>query len=290
MNKEQAIKLGHELEVIAEELLNKSDDDEGDYEMKLEKTIVITTATNKGGEGKSSITQNLGYALSQMGYKVLLVDTDGQMNLSQAYGIRDGGDKNFYDAFENKDSLMNHVTETEYGVDLIVGHPKMKKIEGLMASISLSEKRFKAIVNPVREANVYDFVIVDTSPNLSKFNESILNASDKVLIPLEAAIFGVEGIGNIVEYVNEASEEYPVEILGVVMNKVDARIGLTKDVRGLIENAFGDKKLNSEIRQDTNIKYAQVEGMPLAEYDKSSRAVEDFKMLAKEVIQNVIKK
>ena len=51
----------------------------------MSKTVTISFANNKGGSGKSTTCCNVGYELSKMGYKVLLIDGDMQMNLSLCY-------------------------------------------------------------------------------------------------------------------------------------------------------------------------------------------------------------
>ena len=50
------------------------------------KTIVFTN--QKGGVGKTTTTNNLGAALANRGYKVLLVDMDPQGNLTVSCGVR----------------------------------------------------------------------------------------------------------------------------------------------------------------------------------------------------------
>ena len=49
------------------------------------KTQVICFANNKGGSGKSTTCANVGYALTQLGKKVLLIDGDMQLNLSLSF-------------------------------------------------------------------------------------------------------------------------------------------------------------------------------------------------------------
>ena len=55
--------------------------------MKLSKTVVV--ANRKGGTGKTTTTLNLGWALSRLGFSILLVDLDSQANLSKGLGISD---------------------------------------------------------------------------------------------------------------------------------------------------------------------------------------------------------
>lgn len=289
---EEAEKIGDTLEVLSDELLGLAeiDDEEGDeIKMKLDKTVVIVTATNKGGEGKTSTTSNLGYCLAEMGYRVLLVDSDGQKNLTQSYGLDTDEKKNFYNALTNKESLLDHAISTGYdNLDIVTGDSRMKQIDGFIATHPLAEKHPVSMINPVRKAGVYDFVLIDTNPTISKLNTAIMCTADKVLIPLEAGAFGISGLGNIIECVNEIKEYYPtVDVLGILLNKVDGRVTLNTEVRDIVGEVFEDKRLATEISQDTNIKNAQWQGVPLPVYAKNSKASSDYRRLAREVLQIV---
>ena len=68
-------------------------------------TQVISIINFKGGVGKSTITFNLGAELAQKGYAVLLIDFDGQGNLSKFAGI-----EKIYDGTEfNIVSKLNEI-------------------------------------------------------------------------------------------------------------------------------------------------------------------------------------
>ncbi len=48
-------------------------------------STIICFANNKGGVGKSTLTMNLGGALSEIGKRTLLVDLDPQANLTSVF-------------------------------------------------------------------------------------------------------------------------------------------------------------------------------------------------------------
>ena len=79
------------------------------------KTQVICFANNKGGSGKSTTCANVGYCLTQLGKKVLLIDGDMQLNLSLTFFTDDmvlgmaQGEENLYHAIRNQKDLKNYI-------------------------------------------------------------------------------------------------------------------------------------------------------------------------------------
>ena len=102
----------------------------------MKKTKVIAFANNKGGSGKSTTCSNVGYGLSVLGKKVLLVDGDMQLNLSLAFFCEDEvlemaqSEKNLYCAIKKQEDLTDYIRKTEYeNVDLIPSSTLMSGIE-----------------------------------------------------------------------------------------------------------------------------------------------------------------
>lgn len=252
-------------------------------------TKVISVSIHKGGSGKSSICGNLGYALASQGYKILLIDTDSQKNLSRSFGITEACEKNFYKSFMEKEDIRNHILKTDYeSIDIVVGDVGLASIEKKMHSMDYRELRMSEIMADVIDEGIYDFILIDTSPSLGMLNTSILNATDEILIPVEPTAFGIEGLGVFMEHY-KAIKEYNkyLNILGIVLNKVDLRENLSSDALAVIEAAFGSNILETQILVDSNIKNAQWRNMPLAALYKNSRAVKNFESLAKEVVEVV---
>lgn len=252
------------------------------------KSIVITTAIHKGGSGKSSVSGNLAYSLANLGYKILLIDTDSQMNLSHSYNLSTS-DKNFYKVLIEDDNILNNITKTEYeNIDFVVGSVSLANAEIKLNSMHLREFKVKEALAPIVDKKDYDFIIIDTSPSLGILNTSVLHATDFVLIPVETTSFGIDGLDIFMDYFSNISRyKKDLSILGIVLNKVDKRENLSEDAKEVVKHVFGDVLLDTEISTDSNIKNAQWERVPLGAYVKKSRAIENFNELAREVVKNV---
>lgn len=269
------------------------------------KNIVISLAMHKGGSGKSSSLANLAYALSAMGFRILAIDTDPQMNLTRCFNLYPDRDvpleqrKNFYNAFMNEDDIRKHILKTSYeNIDFVMSDVALSMIEVKMAQMPMREFRAKDILTPLIESEegAYDFILIDQNPSLGLFNTSLLHASNEVLVPLEPSIWGIEGLQMFLSYVdgiqkyNKRFNFQDVNILGVLFNKVDRRENVSKDAKKLVDEIFPGRILASYIPTDANIKNAQWDGVPLHVYNKRSTAVAHYDQLAKEVVEIVKKR
>lgn len=261
----------------------------------MKKPIVISISVNKGGCGKSTISSNLAYALAEMGEKVLIIDTDSQMNATASYGL-DSCDKNFYKAFMGEEPLINHIISTNYeNIDFVVGDSALASVEIQMSTMQWRERRMELILESVIEEGYYDFIIVDTSSNIGMLNTSILHASDYVLIPIDPSSFSIDGMQSFIHHFenvrNNSLKHYNknIEILGVVMNRFTLIENLSKDVYEIVKSVFKEFLLDTILHKDTNIGNAQLQSLPVGDYNKKTRATEDYKKLAREVIK-IVKK
>ena len=70
---------------------------------------IITLFNQSGGVGKTTLTMNLGYALQQLGLKVLLIDLDPQASLTTFMGLEPTElSTTLYDALLKDDDLPIH--------------------------------------------------------------------------------------------------------------------------------------------------------------------------------------
>ena len=151
------------------------------------KTKVIAFANNKGGSGKTTSCANIGYSLSVLGKKVLLIDGDMQMNLSLSFFGEEQvlefatGEKNLYHAIKKQEDLTDYVVSTQYdNLDLIPSTSLMSNMEYELFTKWQRELILKKCLKQIYEADKYDYILIDAPPTLGGWVMNILCAADFV--------------------------------------------------------------------------------------------------------------
>lgn len=254
-------------------------------------TNVITIANNKGGSSKTSVCSGLGYALSEIdNNRILLIDSDMQMNLSYSYGLERSDNLNLNIALRKEENLLDYIIKTNFNnIDIIISDFQMATMEMVLFTKTLRETVFMRILKPVIEAGIYDYIIIDTNPTLGMLNLNVLNASDYVIIPVEMTKFGLLGLEIIISFIEQQAQKInnKLDIIGILRTRVDIRENITHDAEKLLKQEVGDKTLETFISVDTNIKRSQWESDPILPFRLNSRVAEQYRALAKEVIRYV---
>ena len=233
----------------------------------MKKTITICFTNNKGGSGKSTTCSNVGAAMARMGRKVLLVDGDMQLNLSLSFFpeeevlAMEEESKNLYYGVTRQEDLSDYIVHTRYeNLDLIPSSTLMSSIEYELFTKWQREFILRKGLQKIKETGAYDFILIDAPPTLGGWVMNILCASDYVLVPVEASPWGMFGLANMFDFLNH--------------------------VRELVREMEGIRLLESVIRVDSNIEWAQDNSAPVVEYKKNSRSAKEYTALAEEVIRN----
>ena len=200
-------------------------------ENTMAKTKVICFTNNKGGSGKSTTCSNVGFGLRELGKKVLMIDGDMQLNLSLSLFDEDTvlayaqSDKNLYEAIKRQDDLTDYIVNTKYeGLDLIPSSTLMSSIEYELFTKWQREFILRKCIQKIKDAGNYDYILIDAPPTLGGWVMNILCASDRVIIPVEASPWGMFGLANMFEFLNEVKQITPeLEVAGIAVTKVDTR-------------------------------------------------------------------
>ena len=257
------------------------------------KTITICFTNNKGGSGKSTTCSNLGAAIAQTGKKVLLVDGDMQLNLSLAFFSEDwvlehaAGEKNLYYGIKKQEDLTDYVVHTSYeNLDLIPSSTLMSSIEYELFTKWQREFILRKCLQKIKESGMYDYILIDAPPTLGGWVMNILCASDKVIIPVEASPWGMFGLANMFEFLNEVRQISPdLELAGIAVTKVDTRKNYYKQTMETLHELEDIHVFEQIIRVDSSVEWSQDNSIPVVEYKRSSRSAKEYTKLAEEVMK-----
>lgn len=250
----------------------------------------IAISNSKGGTGKTTIACNLsaGLALGVTGkkYKVLLIDTDSQLNASWFYRF-DEEDGVLAKVLEGKTPISEAIKPTNIdGLDMIPAEFALSAVNLAMAS---AKGGTATLAKVLQMAQGYDFIIIDSPPSLDFLAQAILRAANWILIPLEASGFSLKGIEQMVSGFLDVKEKYNpgLKLLGVVASRVDKRRILTKDVNAFLESKYGDRVLRTQIRESVTLAESPSHHTSIFEYDPKGNGAEDMKELINEVLERI---
>lgn len=250
---------------------------------------IISLVNQKGGVAKTTTAVCLSSLLAEIGKKVLVIDMDAQGNLTENFGINgDELNNTIYEVLTKELPLNEAIHSTEFGVDIVPANISLANTE---LDISNKMSRETLLKRAFKVANLsYDFVILDLPPSLGLITLNALALSNYVLIPVDAGVYSLSGINQLIKIMkmvkdNDLNEE--IDVLGVLLTKADDRINVTKEMRETLEEIFEDKLFTTYIHHNSKIIEAQRDAKPINFFDKNSRGYKEYKELAKEVIERV---
>lgn len=245
----------------------------------------IAISNQKGGVGKSTTANALGAGLYQRGYKVLYIDLDAQGNLSYSMAAT-GKEPTSLDIMTGTATAQDAIIKTPQG-DLIPATPSLANADMILTDTG-KEYRLKEALEPVR--NNYDFIILDTPPALGALTVNALTACDSVIIPAQADIFSLQGIGQLAQTI-QTVKKYCNQVLtikGLIITRFNARTVLSKDMAELLEdtaNQLQTTLYKVRIREGVALKECQASQMDIFSYSPKSNAAKDYTALIEEVLR-----
>jgi chromosome partitioning protein len=249
--------------------------------------VIIAVANQKGGVAKTTSTLNLGAALHEAGYKVLMVDMDPQANLTLSMGINP----------ESLTASLYHVLVGECKAESIL----RTTVEGdlLPASIELAGAEIELINELGREAVLkdklaplverYDFVLIDTPPSLGLLTINSLNAASGVLIPMQCHYLSAKGVQLLLTTIDKVKTKLnpTLRILGLLPTMYDRRLLLAKEVLSEMQERFGELVFETVIASSVRAAESPIAGQSLISYQPNSPLSESYRQLAQEVVERV---
>jgi len=243
----------------------------------------IAFTNQKGGVGKTTTTINTGAGLSNLGYKVLLVDMDPQANLTYSLKLHSNRiDKNIYHLLKGT-ANVSEVIMKHNAFDILPSSIELSGAEMELVNVPAREMLLKDALDDVKEK--YDFILLDCPPNLGILTLNAFTAADELVIVLQSEYLALHGLSKLMDVIQVVQKRLNknLEVEGILCTLYDNRKNLNREVVGHIRDYFGSKVFNTVIRDNVALAEAPSHHKTIFEYDSESNGAKDYQMLAKEI-------
>ncbi|MGA3015005.1 MAG: ParA family protein [Bacteroidales bacterium] len=235
----------------------------------------------KGGVGKTSLSGNIGHALSLKGKKTVMIDADPQGSLSTWF-LKTAPEFELSDVLEGKAAAIDTTVKLNDNLYIIPTFGMEERLK-LFSENQLPNKP-KAIKNLLKElSSVYDFCIFDLSPGLSLLEKRIIAECNEVITPLTPEFFSLDGIeifSNNLKRINTDFADVPVKHNRLVINNYNRSFSLHNDIYEAIKKK--DFKLYT-VNQDRKISDMQNLQQSIFSYP-ASKTIPELNRLADDLI------
>jgi chromosome partitioning protein len=257
--------------------------EQGDEEVVL--PLVISIANQKGGVGKTTTAVNLGAALAELDYRVLVIDLDPQGNATTGMGISHRNvEGSIYDVIMN-DAPIDDCTEPTTVKNLFVVPATIDLAGAEIELVPAFSRELKLRRALAQIAGSYDFTLIDCPPSLGLLTVNGHAATDDEIVPIQCEYYALEGLGQLLRNVAlvKSNLNPALDVRGIVLTMYDARTKLAEQVEREVRAHFGAKVYRTVVPRTVRISEAPSFGQPVTVFDSTSRGALAYRELAKEV-------
>lgn len=243
--------------------------------------MTIAIFNFKGGNLKTTSTQNIGASLAAKGKKVLIIDMDAQHNLSQVFRIEPK--ISVYDSMSRKKAL--EPIEIKENLYIAANTLDMIKMEMELTNV-MREREYILQKCISKMEQTFDFVLIDCPPSLGLVTINALLAGGeetKILVPVETEFLGLKGFA----VLDDALMNIDLKIWGAFAAKYDARKIIHQNVKEALREYKQDIVFNTAIRTNVAGAEAQSKGKDIFDYAPNSNCAIDYNNLTNEILKRL---
>ena len=251
---------------LADLLLN------GQLTQSADKPTIISIMSYKGGVAKTTTSTCLAVCLSELGYKVLVIDMDGQGNVSQSLGVYDPRSEEaciadvLYQATPSSPrmSLSEVMRTTDYENVFCV--PSNFRFAD-------ADTRLKAEIAGGVDTNA--IVALEAGNNASH-----------IIIPIKVDGYAIAGLSQTIDTINRTARERRrlPQHWKILQTMIERNTSAYKYGCQMMKEAIPNAEyFNTKIEKSTVVPEASLAMEPLIKYDPNSKPAISYRLLAQEI-------
>lgn len=253
--------------------------------------VTLSISNIKGGVAKTTTAATIAAGLHKRGKRVLMIDSDPQTNLSMCFTEEpQEGDPSLYSIYSAGAKIDDIKIEVKPGLDLVVGDFSLCSADmeflGKVGSLKLLGKAIK------ESKGNYDYVIIDTPPNLGFLSLNSFMTSDYIVTPMAADSFSLKAIRLLKKTIDDVAEDVgkDIPVAGILLTRYTDRTNVAKILE---ENVNAAAKLlntsvfESRVRQATVVQESQLVKMDLFEYAPKAPVTKDYEAFINELLKRI---
>jgi chromosome partitioning protein len=246
---------------------------------------IYALTNQKGGVGKTTTAVNVAACLAEAGERTLVVDLDPQANATSGLGERANGGASSADLLDGA-PFAETVRRTRFqNLDLVPSKPDLAGVAVELSRRAGTESFLAEALGPAPSA--YAFVFVDCPPALGPLTVNALAAADRVLVPVQAEYYALEGLSQLLDSVRAVQTRLNprLAVAGVLLTMVDRRTRLSADVAAELQRHLDGLLFETAVPRSVRVAEAPSHGLPVIAYDRGSAGAEAYWKVAMELVE-----
>ena len=249
---------------------------------------IIAISNQKGGVAKTTTCLSLGACLAEMGQSVLLIDLDPQAHLTLSMGIKpEKLARTVGDAFLGNTSLVSVSRESSvFDLDIVPANQELVVLDKILYGRQGYEFHLKNGLDGMGDG-FYDIVLIDCPPSFGTLTLNALTAAHLLIIPVQCEYYAARSLRQVEGLVKLVKEKTnPRLSYRVLVTMYDQRNRICQLILARMQRELSRLLFQTVIQIDNKLRESPAFGQPITLYAPNTRGAQQYRALAKELINH----
>jgi len=250
-------------------------------------SMTIAISNQKGGVAKTTTCLSLGAALAEMGYGVLLVDLDPQAGLTRSLGLDPKQlHRSVIDTLMGDCSLVGVSRETSiFALDVVPANSHLTLVDRVFYRLPGYQFRLRKLIDGIFQGT-YQYILLDCPPYLAPLTLNALTAADLLIIPVQCELHAAHSLRHVMGLARQMREGINTNLdYRVLVTMYDGRTRISRLILEQMQHELSQVLFRTIIQIDTKLRECSAWGKPITCYAPKSRAAQQYRALARELLE-----